>query len=134
VKGEKKGWREKNRRRRRRREKLKNKISMDHRLRCAGTIPKLSFHLLLSLLLFTFAHAAFDLATIPFNDGYSPLFGDSNVVRSADGNGVQLLLDRFTGKSFTYTSSCATTTSTFHVLFLFMLFLLCAFFLNIFIP
>lgn len=73
---------------------------MDHMLRCVGSIPKLSFLLLLSLLLFSFVNAAFDLATIPFKDGFSPLFGDSNVVRSADGNGVQLLLDRYTGKCF----------------------------------
>jgi len=73
---------------------------MDHMLRCVGTIPKLSFLLLLSLLLFSFVNAAFDLATIPFNDGFSPLFGDNNVVRSADGNGVKLLLDRFTGKCY----------------------------------
>ncbi|TKY70065.1 xyloglucan endotransglucosylase/hydrolase protein 30 [Spatholobus suberectus] len=74
---------------------------MDHRLRNFGTILKIPFLLLLSLLLFSFfANAAFDLATIPFNDGYSPLFGDSNVVRTADGNGVQLLLDRFTGSGF----------------------------------
>lgn len=50
-------------------------------------------------LLFSFTISAFDLATIPFNDGYSPLFGDANVVRSVDGNGVQLLLDRYTGNS-----------------------------------
>lgn len=72
---------------------------MDHRLRCFVTIPKIPFLLLLSLILvFSYVNAAFDLATIPFNDGYSPLFGDSNVVRSEDGNGVQLRLDRYTGK------------------------------------
>ena len=80
-------------------------ISMDRRLRCFGAIPKThNFLLSLSVLLFIFfgfTNAAFDLATIPFNDGYSPLFGDGNVVRSDDGNGVRLLLDRFTGK-FTY--------------------------------
>lgn len=77
-----------------------NKIIMDHihRLRCFGTIPKIPFLLLLSLLLFSFVNASFDLATIPFNDGYSPLFGASNVVRSEDGYGVQLRLDRYTGK------------------------------------
>lgn len=78
---------------------------MDHSLRCFGsTLPKtllqflLSPSLLLFIFFFSFSNAAFDLATIPFNDAYSPLFGDGNLVRSADGNGVQLLLDRFTGK------------------------------------
>lgn len=81
--------------------KKKLKISMDHSsLRCFGTIPKTHFLLLFSfsIFLFTFTNAAFDLATIPFNDGYSHLFGDGNVVRSSDGNGVKLLLDRYTGK------------------------------------
>ncbi|QHO44523.1 hypothetical protein S83_014408 [Arachis hypogaea] len=87
---------------------------MDHNntLRRFGEIiPKThrNHNFLLSLFLFFFffffffffsSHAAFDLATIPFNDGYSPLFGDSNVVRSDDGNGVNLLLDRFTGSGF----------------------------------
>jgi len=76
---------------------------MDHHsLRCFVTIPKKT-HFLFSFslfLLFSFSNAAFDLATIPFNDGYSPLFGDGNVVRSTDGNGVQLLLDRYTGAGF----------------------------------
>lgn len=102
---------------------------MDHRLRCVGSIPKVSFLLLLSLLLFSFVDAAFDLATIPFNDGYSTLFGDSNVVRSADGYGAQLLLDRFTGKCFSYTSSCAIT-SAYDFFFLFCV----GFFLKNFIP
>lgn len=45
--------------------------------------------------------AAFsNLTTIPFNQGYSPLFGDGNLVRSPDGKGVRLLLDRFTGSGF----------------------------------
>jgi len=102
---------------------------MDHRLRCVGSIPKVSFLLLLSLLLFSFVDAAFDLATIPFNDGYSTLFGDSNVVRSADGYGAQLLLDRFTGKCFSYTSSCAIT-SAYDFFFSF----LCGFFSQKFYP
>ncbi|KAF7829182.1 putative xyloglucan endotransglucosylase/hydrolase protein 30 [Senna tora] len=48
----------------------------------------------------SFANATFNLTTIPFNAGYSPLFGDANLVRSPDGNGVRLLLDRFTGSGF----------------------------------
>lgn len=44
--------------------------------------------------------ASFNLTTTPFDDAYSPLFGDGNVVRSPDGYGVRLLLDRFTGSGF----------------------------------
>ncbi|XP_028754645.1 probable xyloglucan endotransglucosylase/hydrolase protein 30 [Neltuma alba] len=77
-------------------------------LRCFGTFPKTGMFPLLSLLLslfllfssFAIADAAFNLATVPFNAAYSPLFGDSNVVRSSDGRGVRLLLDRFTGSGF----------------------------------
>ncbi|KAI4314529.1 hypothetical protein L6164_027428 [Bauhinia variegata] len=63
--------------------------------------PPLSL-LLIFLLFFSSANAAAfnNLTTIPFNDGYSPLFGDSNVVRSPDGNGVRLNLDRFSGSGF----------------------------------
>ncbi|KAF5735025.1 xyloglucan endotransglucosylase/hydrolase protein 30 [Tripterygium wilfordii] len=43
---------------------------------------------------------AFNLNTISFDEGYSHLFGDSNLVRSPDGRGVRLLLDRFTGSGF----------------------------------
>lgn len=75
---------------------------MDHHpLRSFQTsLPKTHSLFFFSLfLLFSSTASAFDLATIPFNDGYSHLFGDGNVVRSADGNGVQLLLDRYTGNS-----------------------------------
>ncbi|OIV92973.1 hypothetical protein TanjilG_20635 [Lupinus angustifolius] len=77
---------------------------MDHILRCFGTTtPKT--HFLFSLILlffffFSFSNSTFDLATIPFSDGYSPLFGDANVVRTSDDNGVKLLLDRYTGSGF----------------------------------
>ncbi|CAL0331602.1 unnamed protein product [Lupinus luteus] len=77
---------------------------MDHSLRCfLTTTPKTHFLLSLSplfFIFFTFTNAAFDLATIPFNDGFSPLFGDANVVRTSDDNGVKLLLDRYTGSGF----------------------------------
>ncbi|PON98584.1 Xyloglucan endotransglucosylase/hydrolase [Trema orientale] len=44
--------------------------------------------------------AAFNLATIPFDEGYSPLFGDDNLIRSPDGRAVRLLLNQFTGSGF----------------------------------
>ncbi|KAF4366993.1 hypothetical protein F8388_022781 [Cannabis sativa] len=57
---------------------------------------------LLSVVFYTLtgAAAAFNLATIPFDEGYSPLFGDGNLVRSPDGRAVRLLLNRFTGSGF----------------------------------
>ena len=41
--------------------------------------------------------APFNLTTIPFDEGFNTLFGDGNLVRSPDGNGVRLLLDKYTG-------------------------------------
>lgn len=72
-------------------------------VRCVGTLfPKTSlFTIFLSLIVlssFAIANASFhNLTTLPFNAAYSPLFGDSNVVRSDDDHSVRLLLDRFTG-------------------------------------
>ncbi|KAJ7953396.1 Xyloglucan endotransglucosylase/hydrolase [Quillaja saponaria] len=59
-----------------------------------------SLPLFLFLLLFSFTNADFNVTTIPFNHGYSHLFGEGNLVRSPDGKGVRLLLDRFTGSGF----------------------------------
>lgn len=69
------------------------------RLRCFGQSYSTLrlFSLLLPLFFFNISNAAFNLSTIPFNPSYSPLFGDGNLVRSPDGKGVRLLLDRFTG-------------------------------------
>lgn len=41
-----------------------------------------------------------NLSTILFNDGYSHLFGDANLVRSSDDQSVRLILDRYTGAGF----------------------------------
>lgn len=55
----------------------------------------------LSTLCFCVANsAAFNLAAVPFDEAYRPLFGDGNLVRSPDGKAVRLLLDRFTGSGF----------------------------------
>lgn len=43
---------------------------------------------------------AFNVSTLSFDDAYSPLFGDGNLIRSSDGKSVRLLLDRFTGSGF----------------------------------
>ncbi|KAK4786608.1 hypothetical protein SAY86_010441 [Trapa natans] len=42
----------------------------------------------------------FGITTLPFFDGFRPLFGDANCAPSMDGRGVSLLLDRFTGAGF----------------------------------
>jgi hypothetical protein len=41
--------------------------------------------------------AAFDVPTVAFDEGFSPLFGDGNLVRAADGRTARLLLDRRSG-------------------------------------
>ncbi|KAL9450977.1 hypothetical protein AB3S75_012679 [Citrus x aurantiifolia] len=59
-------------------------------------------------LVFTFTNAAsssssssaFNLTTISFDEGYSHLFGDGNLIRSPDGKNVRLLLNRFSGSGF----------------------------------
>ncbi|GFZ02704.1 xyloglucan endotransglucosylase/hydrolase 30 [Actinidia rufa] len=61
---------------------------------------RISFFSLLFLPLFYAAHAEFNIATIPFNKGYYPLFGDNNVVRSSDDKSVNLVLNQYTGSGF----------------------------------
>jgi xyloglucan:xyloglucosyl transferase len=58
---------------------------------------------ILSLLLIHLAYvatAAFNVTSIPFNRGFSPLFGDGNVVRSSDDKSVSLVLNQYTGSGF----------------------------------
>ena len=70
---------------------------------CCWSLSK-PFYLLLFLFSFPciIASAAFNLSTISFDEGYSPLFGDGNLVRSPDGRTARLLLDRFTGIRILY--------------------------------
>lgn len=42
--------------------------------------------------------AAFNVPSIAFDEGYSPLFGDGNIVQSAAGRTVKLLLNKYSGK------------------------------------
>lgn len=67
--------------------------------RNGGGFPNLFLLLILMILCFCnfVANASFNVTTLRFNEGYSPLFGDGNLVRSPDGKSVRLLLDRFTG-------------------------------------
>ncbi|AQK60858.1 putative xyloglucan endotransglucosylase/hydrolase protein 30 [Zea mays] len=43
---------------------------------------------------------AINVTTMAFEDGYAPLFGHGNILRSADHRTVSLLLDRSTGSGF----------------------------------
>lgn len=70
------------------------------RLRCSLSetlTPFFVFFLSSAWFLFGLTAAAFDLTALSFDEGYSPLFGDGNLVRSPDGRSVRLLLDVYTG-------------------------------------
>ncbi|KAG0472806.1 hypothetical protein HPP92_014228 [Vanilla planifolia] len=43
---------------------------------------------------------AFNLPTISFDEGYTPLFGESNIVESAGGRKVKILLNKHSGSGF----------------------------------
>ncbi|XP_043694303.1 probable xyloglucan endotransglucosylase/hydrolase protein 30 [Telopea speciosissima] len=59
-----------------------------------------SISILLSLAFTSIATAAFNVTTIPFQEGYSPLFGDFNLHLSPDGKNVDLHLNRYSGSGF----------------------------------
>ncbi|XP_030533712.1 probable xyloglucan endotransglucosylase/hydrolase protein 30 [Rhodamnia argentea] len=61
-----------------------------------------SLILLLSLLFCAASATAadFDIEPITFDEAYSPLFGDANLIRSDDDRSVRLLLDRYSGSGF----------------------------------
>ncbi|XP_073060559.1 probable xyloglucan endotransglucosylase/hydrolase protein 30 [Primulina eburnea] len=59
-----------------------------------------SFFLVLHVLCAGFVAAAFNVSTIPFERGFTSLFGESNIIRSADDRSVQLHLNQFTGSGF----------------------------------
>ncbi|KAJ0968035.1 hypothetical protein J5N97_024952 [Dioscorea zingiberensis] len=44
--------------------------------------------------------APFGVSTLSFDEGFSPLFGDGNLVRSPDDRSIRLLLDRYSGSGF----------------------------------
>ncbi|TVU31530.1 hypothetical protein EJB05_23217 [Eragrostis curvula] len=46
------------------------------------------------------AAAALDMSPVPFHAGFTPLFGDDNLVPSPDGHSVRLKLDKRTGSGF----------------------------------
>jgi xyloglucan:xyloglucosyl transferase len=45
---------------------------------------------------------AINVTTVAFEEGYTPLFGFDNILRSADDRTVSLLLDRSTGNFFEF--------------------------------
>ncbi|XP_027113533.1 probable xyloglucan endotransglucosylase/hydrolase protein 30 [Coffea eugenioides] len=62
---------------------------------------KLPFLILLFLHLLCPANAALNnIATVPFGKGFSPLWGEPNIKRSADDKTVQLHLNQYTGSGF----------------------------------
>ncbi|GJN22616.1 hypothetical protein PR202_gb10199 [Eleusine coracana subsp. coracana] len=44
--------------------------------------------------------SGFDVPTIAFDEGFSPLFGEANMEQSADGRTVRLTLNRYSGSGF----------------------------------
>ncbi|CAL9076457.1 unnamed protein product [Musa textilis] len=44
--------------------------------------------------------AAFDVTAVPFDEGFSHLFGNDNLVRSSDGRTARLTLNRYSGSGF----------------------------------
>lgn len=51
----------------------------------------------LTALLVAVAGAAFDVPAISFEEGYSQLFGEGNLVRSPGGRSVRIMLNRYSG-------------------------------------
>lgn len=60
----------------------------------------LSFISLLSLSFSLLANAAFNLSTISFQEGYTPLFADFNIKYSDDSRAANLHLNRYAGSGF----------------------------------
>ncbi|KAF3321530.1 putative xyloglucan endotransglucosylase/hydrolase protein 30 [Carex littledalei] len=58
------------------------------------------FFLSLILLAISVSTQAFHVETISFDEGYKHLFGEDNMVKTADGRGVNLVLNRYTGSGF----------------------------------
>ncbi|KAI0489230.1 hypothetical protein KFK09_029072 [Dendrobium nobile] len=46
------------------------------------------------------AAAAFNVPAITFDEGYAPLFGDKNIIQSAGGRTVKILLNKYSGSGF----------------------------------
>ncbi|XP_020577444.1 probable xyloglucan endotransglucosylase/hydrolase protein 30 [Phalaenopsis equestris] len=44
--------------------------------------------------------AALNVPTVSFEEGYTPLFGDKNIIQSAGGRAVKILLNKYSGSGF----------------------------------
>ncbi|CAN4076309.1 unnamed protein product [Withania somnifera] len=77
---------------------------MDYRVLSSVSRSITPFSLLLLLYIFpsSATTTAFNLSTITFEQGYSPLFSDFNIQTSPDDRSFRLLLNRFSGKSINY--------------------------------
>lgn len=76
---------------------------MDYRVLSSLSKSLTPFSLLLLLYIFPAAAAttrAFNLSTITYEEGYSPLFSDFNIERSPDDTSFRLLLNRFSGSTY----------------------------------
>ncbi|RRT63372.1 hypothetical protein B296_00042747 [Ensete ventricosum] len=64
----------------------------------AATLPGASSMVLFFLLSLVAATEALDVPTLTFGDGFSHLFGNDNLIRSADDRSVRLTLNRYSGR------------------------------------
>nr|GMD59457.1 probable xyloglucan endotransglucosylase/hydrolase protein 30 [Ipomoea batatas] len=49
----------------------------------------------------SYTAAAFDVTTTPFDQGFTTLYGESNILRSSRDDSVRLHLNQFSGKQST---------------------------------
>ncbi|XP_065005299.1 probable xyloglucan endotransglucosylase/hydrolase protein 30 isoform X2 [Musa acuminata AAA Group] len=66
----------------------------------AATLTGASSMVLFFLLGLVTATEAFDVPTLTFGEGFSHLFGNDNLIRSADDRSVRLTLNRYSGSGF----------------------------------
>ncbi|RWW50675.1 hypothetical protein BHE74_00043048 [Ensete ventricosum] len=64
----------------------------------AATLPGASSMVLFFLLSLVAATEALDVPTLTFGEGFSHLFGNDNLIRSADDRSVRLTLNRYSGR------------------------------------
>lgn len=57
----------------------------------------------------TVTASGFNVTTLAFDEGYSHLFGEGNLVRSPDGRTVRLVLNRYSGD---YSSPSSSSSSS----------------------
>ncbi|KAM0935678.1 putative xyloglucan:xyloglucosyl transferase [Dioscorea sansibarensis] len=63
-------------------------------------VVELPLYFFIGIFIISAAAAPFGVSTLSFEEGYSPLFGDGNLVRSPDDRSVRLLLDQYSGSGF----------------------------------